>query len=328
MDGDGKALPASLPSRPGRAPVYFQRPRMALLHLITAGLLLAGGSTAGPSLPTLAIDLRPLDRATFEALEQAGIYQGLVIRLVPDRVALVDPKERADILFRMEPGANPQEVLVTASNAAGSRSARVSIRDLERDDVRLRLLHTSVELVRQVQALAVPASPGAPRVRARLELDGGALWSAGKPGALARLAGGIRAGPGELDLGLVLHRPLSSPPDLNVTEWGLFAGVGTGERAVSSRGRVAAGLKLGLWQHRWQWSGTPEDSGSKLDGAALLHGGVSLRLGTSWRIGLDAGVLWTLHARVHRTSSAELWQAPRLRPFAGLTAGFAHEAGN
>lgn len=294
---------------------------MAPLHLISTCLLLA----TGPSLPTVAIDLRPLDRPTFEALQQAGIYEGVVVRLVHDGVALVDAKERADIVLRMEPGAGPAEVLVTASVAAGSRSRRVSIRNLAQEEVRLELIHSSVELVRQVQALP---RPGAPRLRARVELDGGVLWSAGSPGVLTRLAGGMRVGPGEVDLGLVVHRPLGLSSGLNVIEWGLLAGVSTGELPVGSRGLVAAGLDLGVWQHRWTWSGPSADSGSRFDGAALLHGEAALRLGAHWRVGLGAGALFTLHERAHRTPSEQLWKAPRVRPFAGLLVGFGHEVGN
>jgi hypothetical protein len=306
---------------------------MGPLVLLSCALL-AGAPPAPAALPTISIDLAPLDRPTFEALERAGIYQGLVVRLVTERVALVDPKERADLVLRME-RAGPEELLVTATGAGGARSRRVSIRALEDEDVRLRLVHVAADLVRQVRELpepprptpapasAPPPAPGPPRLRARLGLEGGLLWSGARPGALVRLAGATPVGPGEVGLGLVLHRP-SPRSGLEVTEWGLFGVAGTGERALGARLRLAAGVDVGLWQHRWSYGGA---SGARLDVAALLHGKATFRLAPAWRLGLAGGLL-VGREREHRTTTQVLWHAPAVRPFAGLELGFGREAGN
>jgi len=110
-----------------------------------------------------------------------------------------------------------------------------------------------------------------------------------------------------------------------VTEWGLFGSVGTGERGVGAGGRLrlAGGLDLGVWQHRWRYGG---EGGARIDAAAVLHGEATFRLAPAWRLGLGGGLL-VAREREHRTTARVLWRAPALRPYLGLELGFGGEAG-
>jgi hypothetical protein len=303
--------------------------------LLASGPVISGAAPdATPALPTISIDLAALDRTTFEALKAADIYQGLVLRLVNEKVALVSPHEQADFVLRFLSGANEGELRIVASNPAVSRQRVLSLGSLARlneEAVQLELIHAAVELVRQVQGLTPPrpVKPKPQVQRLRADLTTGALWTGGTTGVLVRLAGTRSVGPAELGLGLAVHRPLSLPASLSVTEWGAFAVVGTGERALGARMRAATGLDLGIWQHRWRYaSAGPSDSGAHLDAAALLHGGVAWRLSPSWRTGITAGFLWTSRPHVHRDTGGTLWQAPSFRPFAGFTLTLGSEGEN
>lgn len=307
---------------------------MRLLPPILAGALLLalpaaslGAAAQVQPLPTLAIDLSELDRPTFEHLKNAGLYQGLVLRLVNEKVALVSPRERADLTLSFRPGARDGELRIVAGDGTISRECVLSLGPparLGEDAVQLEVIHAALDLVRQVQASRAepPAPPAAvePVRRSRAEVTGGVLWTDGAAGWLTRLAGAWRVGPVELGPALAVHRALSLPSTLGVTEWGAFLVAGTGERALSRRVRWAAGIDAGPWQHRWSYAAAgSSDSGARLDLAALLHVGAAWRLLPSWRVGGTVGVLWTSRTHVHRDAAGTVWQTTALRPMAGLT---------
>jgi hypothetical protein len=306
----------------------------ALLALVGV-LLAAAPATPAPSapedgpLPTIAIDLAGLDRPMFRQLQAAGVYQGLVLRLVNEQIALVSPHEQSDFVLRFLAGEREGELRILASSLAVSRERLLAVGPpsrLDEEAVQLELLHAAVELVRQVRALTPPRPRGDPVYRLRIEVGGGALFGGGTTGLLGRVAGARRAGPVELGLALAVHRPLSLPASLSVVEWGAFGVVGSGERALGRRVRVSAALDLGVWQHRWRYSRAgSSDAGARLDLAGLLHAEAAWRLSPSWRAGLTAGVLGVSRGHRHRDGGGTLWHASSIRPFAGLTLGFGRE---
>lgn len=302
---------------------------LAALVLALPATSPALGATA--VLPTISIDLAGLDGPTFERLQAAGIYQGLVLRLVGERVALVSPHEQADFVLRFLPGERAGELRIVAASPAASRERGVPVGPLarlEQEAVQLEVIHAAVELVRQVKALTPPRPPEpAPPVHLlRAEVTAGALWTGGTAGVVTRLAAGRRLGPGELGLALAVHRPLSPARSLAVTEWGAFVVAGTGERPLAPRLRASAGLDLGVWQHRWRYtSAGTSDAGARLDAAVLLHVGAAWRLSPGWRAGVRAGALWTSRSHVHRDAAGTIWNAPSFRPFAGLALAFGSE---
>src|SRR5512147_1623137 len=126
----------------------------ALLLLAGAALAVAATSPRAattPLLPTISIDLASLDRPTFEALKAAGVYQGLVLRLVNEKVALVSPREAADFALRFLPGAREGELRIVASSPQATRERSIAIGPptrLEEEEVQLAVIHAAVELVR------------------------------------------------------------------------------------------------------------------------------------------------------------------------------------
>lgn len=306
---------------------------MRSLLVIVAGALLVAlpvasrGADPGRPLPTVAIDVSALDRPIFEHLESAGIYQGVVLRLVNEKVAIVSPRERADLVLRFLPGARDGELRIVAGDGALSRERVLALgrpARLDEDAVQLEVIHAAVEVVRQLQSsMAARPRPAEPVQRSRAELTSGVLGTGGSSGLLGRLAVARRAAPVELGAALAVHQPLGLPSALSVTEWGAFAGVGTGERPLGTRVRWAAGLDAGVWQHRWRYAAAgSSDSGARLDLAALLHVGAGWRLSPRWRAGGTLGTLWTSRGHAHRDAAGTLWQTSAVRPLAGLTLAF------
>jgi hypothetical protein len=302
-------------------------------RLVTACLLTLAAAPASPESvapSTIAIDLGALDRPTFERLESAGIYQALVLRLVGESVALVDPRGRADYKLRFESSAPSGELRLSAAGPGGARSRSLDIRSLDQDAVRLQVVHAAIELVRQVRALAPPPPPPAARpelarLSTRVELTAGGLSSGGSAGLVVRVAGMRRLGPVDVGVSGWLHRPVPMPSHLAFTEWGAFAVLGTGERALGPRLRVSAALELGVRSQQFSYTGPDgRDKGSRLDPAAALQGGVAWRLAPSWRAGLAVGVLVS-RGRSHQDSTGQLFRTPALRPFGGLTLAFGRE---
>jgi hypothetical protein len=310
---------------------------MSCLTLILWAWLNA--SSAAPLL-SVSVELSGFERGTAADQFVNAAYKGLLVRLVGEGLAFVDTTANADLRVRLRrlPGA----ITIDVETAVGASRARLPLAALGEGE-QLRLMHTTLELVRAARAellkvrdapvVARPPAAGPPTTAPALRstppppstwtfgarADAGVMVSGRDAGLLTEVSAVARHRAWVLSLVGGLHKPLGLAAELSLLEWGVLAGLAY-RVSVSPRFALEPVLAAGLWQHRYRYADASgaADHGSWLDPALAARLQASVRLTPAWRIGLVVGTLVTLHARVHETAAGTLWRGPQLRPTATL----------
>lgn len=325
-------------------------------------LLLASLGTAfsvmAATLPTVSVDLRPLDSETYKDTHATGIYAGLLVHLLAEQLAFVDTTEHADFSVSLS-RRDAERLVVSVTTRWGSRDSVVPFPKPERrrasrgaasdPQVQLGIIHAAVMLVRQLRQemprapapapapVPAPAAAPAPAPPERtvkttevevassggvsLDASVGVLrsWSTGSTGLQAEV--GVSAPRGSLGIasGLLLHRPWGLPGELGVIEVGFDVGV-ISTLPLSSWLSAQGGLALGVWYHGYNYADAREasDSGYRLDPLTVMSLALRARPTRSVLVAARVGALVTLHAIDHRAGEQILWQTGRVRLLAGL----------
>lgn len=105
---------------------------------------------------TVTVDVSAVDSATMGDEVINAAYKSLLLRLIGEGYTVADPDRGGDIMVRIQPSEKRSnlKVVVQASTATAERN--VAIGDAAGEEAQLRLIHETLDLVRQAPGLPSP----------------------------------------------------------------------------------------------------------------------------------------------------------------------------
>jgi len=309
--------------------------RFRLLAFVLGwGWVSAVVAQVNPRLTTVAIDLTPLDPASFERLDGLALEKRILLRLVQDGFAVVRPEQGPDVLVSVRVAG--QSLVLEALARPSVKSAIVLIDDRPRAELHLEVTQKLVALLRTALPSQISLSAPAPAARGPTASTNRTWLAAGQWEASSSVQVLARSGGADLLLAIGASHAIadliwidldggwspSSAPRLHVNEWQLSTGASY-RWILGTRWCGSAGLQLGTLAHQYAYSesGAKLPGGTRVDALLLLPLRITYGLSSTWQVGLHVTPGAANRSRGHETDAGFIWHRGALRVQSGVSVG-------